>query len=552
MSTTTTKNKHKEMTLLGAIERVVELSEGSKLSAAFMKKAGKEIRFLADSFGITPQQAVLFCISMEKGPRHIDYYDYANHLDMSRISIFNITDDLTALVRRQLLRYRDAKEQDTFDIPTDVLKALRHNKVYEMPKLKDLDCAELFEVMRKWFDDLSDDAVLPSLLSDDLNALFDDNPQIEFVKRLRALKLNKRNELMLVYFCHLQVNKDDDDIRPNQLEDICETMSDFTRLRGELRSGSHVLIERKLIEPYCEDGIVNNSRFKLTDEAKKNLLCELHMPAGEEKLSGVIDAGMITPKVLYYTEQVERQVDELKGFFQQDQYKLIKQRMQQRGFRQGFACLFYGGPGTGKTETVYQLARQTGRSIMVVDVPQIKSKWVGESEKNIKALFDQYRALVDKASVAPILLFNEADAIIGTRKSGASSAVDKMENTIQNIILQEMETLDGIMIATTNLEENLDPAFERRFLYKLKFVKPDASVRIHIWKSMIPELTEADAQAIASQYDFSGGQIENVARRYTVDCILHGNQKDILPLLSNLSSDEQLMKKNQRRIGFFR
>ena len=187
--------------------------------------------------------------------------------------------------------------------------------------------------------------------------------------------------------------------------------------------------------------------------------------------------------------------------------------MQQRGFRQGFACLFYGGPGTGKTETVYQLARQTGRSIMVVDVPQIKSKWVGESEKNIKALFDQYRALVDKASVAPILLFNEADAIIGTRKSGASSAVDKMENTIQNIILQEMETLDGIMI---------------------------------------PELTEADAQAIASQYDFSGGQIENVARRYTVDCILHGSQKDILPLLSNLSSDEQLMKKNQRRIGFFR
>ena len=172
---------------------------------------------------------------------------------------------------------------------------------------------------------------------------------------------------------------------------------------------------------------------------------------------------------------------------------------------------------------------------MVVDVPQIKSKWVGESEKNIKGLFDQYRALVNKASVAPILLFNEADAIIGTRKSGASSAVDKMENTIQNIILQEMETLDGIMIATTNLEENLDPAFERRFLYKLKFVKPDASVRTYIWKSMIPELTEADAQAIASQYDFSGGQIENVARRYTVDC---------------LSSDEQLMKKNQRRIGF--
>ena len=90
--------------------------------------------------------------------------------------------------------------------------------------------------------------------------------------------------------------------------------------------------------------------------------------------------------------------------------------MQQRGFRQGFTCLFHGGPGTGKTETVYQLARATGRSIMTVDVPSIKSKWVGDSEKNIKALFDRYRSLVQRADKAPILLFNEADAIIGIRR----------------------------------------------------------------------------------------------------------------------------------------
>lgn len=88
----------------------------------------------------------------------------------------------------------------------------------------------------------------------------------------------------------------------------------------------------------------------------------------------------------------------------------------------GFACLFYGAPGTGKTETVYQLSRLTGRNIMVVDVPQIKSKWVGESEKNIKALFDRYREQVKRAKHTPILLFNEADAIIGIRKNGASSA----------------------------------------------------------------------------------------------------------------------------------
>ena len=104
---------------------------------------------------------------------------------------------------------------------------------------------------------------------------------------------------------------------------------------------------------------------------------------------------------------------------------------------------------------------------MRVDVDKIKSCWVGESEKNIKKLFDSYRAKCNNAELAPILLFNEADAVLGIRMEGAQTAVNKMENSIQNIILQEMETLEGIMIATTNLTSNLDKAFERRFLYKI-------------------------------------------------------------------------------------
>ena len=224
--------------------------------------------------------------------------------------------------------------------------------------------------------------------------------------------------------------------------------------------------------------------------------------------------------------------------------------MKEKGFRNGFACLFYGGPGTGKTETVYQLARQTGRNIMVVDVPRIKSKWVGESEKNIKALFDRYREQVKRATLTPILLFNEADAIIGIRKNGASSAVDKMENSIQNIILQEMETLDGIMIATTNLQQNLDKAFERRFLYKIKFDKPTEEARTHIWHSMIPELSELDTHTLAAKYDFSGGQIENIARHYTIDSILHDTTDDTLSLLIAHCDNERLDEKDKRKIGF--
>ena len=141
-------------------------------------------------------------------------------------------------------------------------------------------------------------------------------------------------------------------------------------------------------------------------------------------------------------------------------------------------------PGTGKTESVLQIAKKTGRDVLVINVEDVKSKWVGDSEKNIKEVFNRYRRLVNTNTDGniPILLFNEADAILGIRKKGADNAVDKMENSMQNIILQEMENLDGIFIATTNLTENLDAAFERRFLYKINFTRPDKEARraIHL------------------------------------------------------------------------
>ena len=231
-------------------------------------------------------------------------------------------------------------------------------------------------------------------------------------------------------------------------------------------------------------------------------------------------------------------------------YQEIHTRMKDSGFRCGFTCLFYGAPGTGKTETVLQLARQTGRDIMQVNISQIKSCWVGESEKNIKNIFDNYRDRVKKSDVTPILLFNEADAIINKRHEGAERAVDKMENSIQNIILQEMENLDGILIATTNLAGNMDKAFERRFLYKIKFEKPTLEARMSIWHTMIPALDENVTRTLATKYDFSGGQIENIARHYAINNILHGQTDNTIATLTSYCDNERLETKESRKIGF--
>lgn len=541
----------KEMTLLRAIERVVEVSKDSKLKAEAKADMAEEVKYLAEHYGITERQAILFCVCMEKGPRNVDFDDLAKHLDVSNIRILGYSGDIDALARRRLLRYRDAKDEDCFDIPQPVIKALKRNEVYEMPSRKNLDCAGLFEVIGQMFEDLDDDAILPKDLYEELQVLFKENPQIGFCKKIKELgRLRMEDFLLLVFFCHQLVNKDDDDIRFGQMEDCFLFPSNYVTTKGLLRSGEHPLMTKKLIEHRSEDGMADTTRYKLTEQTKRTLLEEMKLNAAEEKLADVIKAKNLKEKKMFYVEENQRQVGELQSFFVPENYRKIRERMEQTGFRTGFACLFYGGPGTGKTETVYQLARQTGRDIMVVDVPQIKSKWVGDSEKNIKALFDRYRELVKKAKQTPILLFNEADAIIGIRKQGAQNAVDKMENSIQNIILQEMEMLDGIMIATTNLTQNLDKAFERRFLYKIKFEKPTVEARVLIWRTMIPDLSEMDAKTLAAKYDFSGGQIENIARHYTIDSILHDAKEDKLAMLINHCDNERLDENTPKRIGF--
>ena len=555
MATTIKKSRKKSQlkpvpTLLQAIEKVVELAEDSKMSEEFMLKAAPEISLLAESYGITERQAVLFCVCMEKGPRRVDYDDLASYLNLNKISVLSYASDIDALVRRRLLKFRDVKDEDDFDIPTAVIRCLKHNEVYQLPKRTGLDCAELFELLDQWFDDLDDDAISLRELQEELQKLFDDNKQVGFVNKLREYYLSEEEEALVAFFCHCLVNMDDNDIRFGQLEDLFDTKADFNKAKARLRSGEHKLMTKKIIEHRCEDGIADNTRYKLTESAKRTLLAEMNINTSTEKLADIIDSKALSEKQLFFPKDIQRQVEELGRFLQPENFQKIQERMKEKGFRNGFACLFYGGPGTGKTETVYQLARQTGRSIMVVDVPRIKSKWVGESEKNIKALFDRYREQVKRAKLTPILLFNEADAIIGIRKNGASSAVDKMENSLQNIILQEMETLDGIMIATTNLQQNLDKAFERRFLYKIKFDKPTEEARIHIWHDMIPNLSDMDVRTLASKYDFSGGQIENTARHYTIDSILHDKTDEALSKLIVHCDNERIDEKSVRKIGF--
>ena len=516
---------------------------------------GNNIDYLAKRLNITPLQAVVFSVCIETGPSEISFRSLSQDLRLSKAQALKLIDPLNELVRCRLLGLTRCYNSpiSCYSVPGRVLKSLISNQDYIAPQRKCEDTLEFLKYYRDFCCELEEEGVKQGLLIEEIEDMFNDNPDLEFVQKVNGFHLNSINRMLLVHFCQMLVLTNNKNLGFWQLENLFPDKGQFFREKSQLSSGQHDLMAFGLIEFTCDNGIADTSRFSLTEKARTELLASINLNAKEEKLSGVTHAEDIHVKELYYSEKVSKQVGKLKNFLDPKKFQFLVEVMKDQFNRCGLTCLMYGGPGTGKTETVYQLARQTGRDIMAIEVPQIKSKWVGDSEKNIKAVFDKYREMVENAQVAPILLFNEADAIIGIRKSGADKAVDKMENAIQNIILQEMENLNGIMIATTNLTENLDSAFERRFLYKIEFEQPDAGVRENIWQKMIPLLNSEECKALAEGFDFSGGQIENVARKFTIDNILGEYiNKDILTELTTLCNEEYINDSmaNRRRIGF--
>lgn len=266
---------------------------------------------------------------------------------------------------------------------------------------------------------------------------------------------------------------------------------------------------------------------------------------------GIVKCKDIKEKVLFYNDTNQKDIDRLYSLLEDKKYQEMRKRLEEKNLPKGLIVLLYGAPGTGKTETVNQLARLTGRDLFHLNLQEVRSCWVGESEKNTKAIFDAYREC--KSKKKPILLFNEADGIISKRSSldgDRNSAVSKMENTMQNIILEEMEKFDGIMILTTNMSQNFDPAFDRRILFKLKFENPTNEVKKKIWKSRLNFLNDDEALTLANMSDLSGGQIENISRKVLLDEILYGNKPN-LDTLKDFVSKEKLFDNNStKRIGF--
>ena len=484
-----------------------------------------------------------------------DADDITGYLDAHPLAIFSMRQDFDALIKLGYL------EENTgfgkrWQIRKEASKALSENRTLDLNEFKVTDTvallAECINIIREGRYHDSDDEI-----ENRIDWLFTVNEDLPFVKNVYTIAGgDSLIEKTLVLAAARIVGEEVPAFNIGDLNMILSSQNTRTVGRA-LQRGNFPPVKQGLLEPYCSsEGMANADQWTISKEGWMKLLdgnteeMEAILNIQKDPFHNLTPSSEIKERKLFFSGKTRENVDRLRSMLQEEQYRQIVAKLKEKNMPSGLNILLYGTPGTGKTELVQQLARETGRDLFVVDMALIRDKYVGESEQNLARIFSNYRSYVERMPKAPILFCNECDAIFGSRMERTEHAVDKMENAMQNILLEQMEKMPGIMICTTNLTSTLDKAFERRFLMKLQLPKPELEARKLIWQSMLPQLNEEQCTALANRFDFSGGQIQNVTRKQIINSIFTGNDELDFDRILDDCSAESMDRSNGHKIGF--
>ena len=543
--------------LAEGLNKIYKTVQKDGLSEDTMLSLQDDISYVSKHFGISPKGAILLgCIAEYSATNGSDTDDLAGYVGCSNIEFIGFSGDFADLEKKGIITRAGTRGRRTIYLLTrEAAKAVEDGSEFVPVNWSGISIDEFFTRLRILFSDFQKDVIDSECILQSIHCLIADNQQLTLCRRLTESgflgECPDTEQRFFFYLCHRLVSYGNSSVPVERLLNLTEFMEDDQRIRRYISNGNTYLQKKGVATFGGTDGFQDVDSLALNDAAVKEYLGEVTlMRKSDEADRNLVKAGSIKAKDLFYNPAEGEQMQRLADLLDDGNFKGVQERLGEMGMRKGFAVLFSGGAGCGKTAGVYELARRTGRDIFAVDMSQLKSKWVGDSEKIVKGVFNTYAEMCRTRDIAPILLFNEADAIFSKRIENPEGSVDQMMNAIQNICLDAIENLDGILVATTNLAENFcDEAFARRFIFKVNFTTPEADVRARIWRSMIPSLSEEEASELGSRFTFSGGNIENVARKAAVGYVLSG-QKATLEDLIKYAREEAITSRKTTRIGF--
>jgi AAA+ superfamily predicted ATPase len=258
----------------------------------------------------------------------------------------------------------------------------------------------------------------------------------------------------------------------------------------------------------------------VSKDAQVNLTSGMHYhPTFNSNFPAKIITTEYEPEQLIVPEETREGIEEIKLWLKHRDHLLTKWKFSKK-INAGFKCLFHGPPGTGKSLAAALLGKDQDLPVYRIDLSMVIDKYIGETEKKIRRIFDMAQ------NKNWILFFDEADALFGKR-AVTQTAQDRFANQEVSYLLMRMEEYNGLAILATNLKQNIDKAFLRRFNSVVHFMAPDEEQRLKLWKQSFSSETTRDKTVrldlIAKNFSLTGANIMNVVRYASMMALKQGN-----------------------------
>jgi len=532
------------------------LKDVEKNKSKFFKKPvkTKSMTELMKTYELTMPETNLFSVILnnfvEEG-YSTSLKDLKKEYELSEEEYLKILKTCKSLVKKNMLVLSDRRRRSSEIINPDVEidESVFSQLVLGEDSLADVDFKDMYSILegvKNLYDSRDDEKISEKRFFNEFDRLFS-----KIYKELPIYSLLKKydstEQIMAMLSIADKITSDGEIDSQNFADEVFTTLKEKGQFVKRLFNNEYKIFKDKVLELDDESGFFSRPNFVISD---KHYFKVIDSKKKRKTKKNEFKSEFIThlrhnsfKNTLYFDDEIKKHTDIISKASEKNQFKKVVKELKIHNLPTGLVMLLYGFPGTGKTATVYEIAKKTKRDVLQVNISQIKDKYVGESEKRLKSIFTDYNRAKEELKHTPILLFNEADSLIGKRISTTSS-VDQMSNSMQNILLEELENFDGIFFATTNLLDNMDDAFDRRFLYKVKYDKPSAKIRKQIWQDKMKDLNEKELE-ILKKYDLSGGQIENISRKYLINSILNLEELSI-DKLSELCRTETNFKKNNK------
>jgi hypothetical protein len=516
--------------------------------------ATPEVQGLLKFFNINYDELVVLALLIEGGIRQEEQGvdSFMEHFGGSISSLKNINDALQGLISKGYViantknRLSKTLIKQTFQADEKVYEALLTNDTNILKSKPAENFIELLKLIQEHIDrrceGYFDAETLIRLVEKEISSA-KKCTQLEWIN-----KFNLNISEKVLFFCaaiNYYMNESQIDLE-YYIKQIEDNFRKQKAIRDKIFNKTSSLITNDLVIKE-DDGFVFDEFIGLTQKSIKALFEKEKKREKKQSFTTgtIINPEEIIDEQLFYNDTEWKQINTIEKVLSQDKHQLVVKQLEENGLGKGIVILFNGFSGTGKTATAKRLAKTSNRSMFCVDVEKVVDKWMGDSEKNVKKIFDEYYAFSKECELTPILFFNE-DSIFSKRVT-VSQSTDRSHNSMQNILLEQMENFKGIAIVTSNNADKLDAAFERRFLYKVEFEKPTKTTQLLLLQNNFPHLPGEIIQSAIDNYSFTGGQIYNIRKKYIMQCLL---EEGDLPTLFLSLCQEEIKVTTTPKIGF--